>query len=243
MKGYSLYNLFMSRTLSLYRLQQTDSRMDRANTRIAEIQKIIENDEALQLVIAGAEKTKESFKEALHNLNNAESVVQDQRLKIEQSEASLYSGVVKNPKELQDLQNEIAALKRHLAVLEDRLLDAMVACEDAEATHQICSQQLEIERQRTADHNSDLAQELNELTKEKEKLKAEHLAIAGSIAEDMIDLYENLRIQKRGVAVSLVADNTCGICGTTLTPAQAQAVRLSSQIYYCPTCGRILYGN
>ena len=59
----------------------------------------------------------------------------------------------------------------------------------------------------------------------------------------MISLYENLRKQKRGVAVSLVNDNACEICGTTLTPAQAQATRLSLQIQYCPTCGRILYGD
>jgi len=233
----------MSQTLSLYRLQQTDSRMDRANARMAEIQRIIENDKTLQLAIMDTEKAEESFKEAQDNLNMAERFVQDQRMKIEQSEASLYSGVVKNPKELQDLQNEIAALKRHLTILEDRLLDAMITCEDVEKAHQVSSQQLATVRQWISNQNSHLTQELNELTKEKEKLEAEHLAITGSIPEDMISLYENLRKQKRGVAVSLVTDNTCEICGATLTPAQAQATRLSLQIYYCPTCGRILYGN
>jgi uncharacterized protein len=48
------------------------------------------------------------------------------------SEASLYGGKIRNPKELQDLQVEIAALKRRTATLEDEQLEAMLAVEDAE---------------------------------------------------------------------------------------------------------------
>ncbi len=233
----------MSQTLSLYRLQQTDSRVDRVNARITEIQKIIDNDEVLQLAIIAADKTTRDYQDAQRALHIAEAAVQDQRTKIEQNEASLYSGAIKNPKELQDLQNEVASLKRHLITLEDRLLDAMISCEEAEALQRDSNQKFDQERQRVAGQNSELTQEMNELAKEKDKLATERLAIAGSVPEHLLRIYEDLRKQKRGIAVSSVADNACEICGTTLTPAQAQASRLGAQMIHCPNCGRILYGN
>jgi hypothetical protein len=217
--------------------------MDRAIARMAEIQRILEHDETLKAAAVQAEKAAGSHGEAQRISLNAENAVQDQRLKIEQNEASLYSGVVKNPKELQDLQNEVASLKRHLVTLEDRLLEAMVACEDTQAAYQDSQQRLEAERLRVTYQNVELTQELDELVKAKDKLTAERLAIAGSISEDLLTLYESLRRQKRGIAVSLITDNACEICGATLTPAQAQASRSSTQITNCPTCGRVLYGN
>ena len=52
--------------------------------------------------------------------------------RVGQAEASLYGGHVQNPKELQDLQKDVASLKRHLETLEERELEAMEAAENAE---------------------------------------------------------------------------------------------------------------
>lgn len=48
-----------------------------------------------------------------HDLKTAEAEAEAQKIKIEQTEASLYGGSVHNPKELQDLQREVASLKKH----------------------------------------------------------------------------------------------------------------------------------
>jgi predicted nucleic acid-binding Zn-ribbon protein len=68
-----------------------------------------------------AAESDSSLNLAQNTLKHAEAEVGRQKVKIEQSESNLYSGNVKNPKELQDLQNEIAALKRYLITLEDRV--------------------------------------------------------------------------------------------------------------------------
>ena len=135
-KPQSLYNRDMSQTLSLYRLQQTDSQMDRVQARLLAIQKILEDDETLR---QAGEQVKAADKQRLvteQSLHQAEAAVQAQRVKIEQTESSLYGGSVHNPKELQDLQNDVAALKRHHVTLEDRLLEAMLASEAAETALQ-----------------------------------------------------------------------------------------------------------
>ncbi|HLO29263.1 MAG TPA: C4-type zinc ribbon domain-containing protein, partial [Anaerolineales bacterium] len=68
-------------------------------------------------------------------------------------------------------------------------------------------------------------------------------AVVTDIARQTLDIYEQLRKQKRGIAITTISDSSCGACGTTLTPSQKQSARSTSQLFHCPTCGRILYAN
>ncbi len=86
-----------------------------------------------------------------------------QKVKIEQTEATLYGGKVRNPKELQDLQNEAAALKRYLAVLEDRQLEQMIALEDVEKGSNLAVELLNEVQQQKEQANSELVREQTSL--------------------------------------------------------------------------------
>ncbi len=233
----------MGQTLSLYRLQQTDSQIDRAQARLQAIHKLLENDEALRQVNNHAREAEEHFTTCERLLHQAEDAVRDQRIKIEQTEASLYSGTVHNPKELQDLQNDVAALKRHLNTLEDRQLEAMVALEETEAAHRAAQETRKATELKWGEHNKSLNQERSELQKGYENLSTERAAIAAAIPASFLDTYEQLRQQHRGVAVSRITENACDACGSGLTLAQVQTVRASADLARCPTCGRILLGN
>src|SRR5512139_3906708 len=122
----------MSAALGLYRLQQVDSQMDHVHARLKAIQQILENDEELRRSTARCMEAENRFKEAGRLLRQTEQDVEKQRIKLQQTEASLYGGLVHNPKELQDLQKDVVSLKKHLETLEDRELEAMQASEDAE---------------------------------------------------------------------------------------------------------------
>ncbi|MCC7511584.1 MAG: hypothetical protein IT296_02925, partial [Anaerolineae bacterium] len=107
----------MSAALGLYRLQQIDTQMDRARARLEAIRAALDNDAELRAAserLAAAEETRRETERAQRQ---AEAEAQSQRIKIEQTESSLYSGAVRNPKELQDLQHEAASLKKYLATL------------------------------------------------------------------------------------------------------------------------------
>ena len=233
----------MSAALGLYRLQLVDSRTDAIRTRSDEIRKNLENDEALRQAKGLVAETEAVHESALKNLKGAEGEVKKQRLKIEQTEASLYSGTVKNPKELQDLQNEAISLKRYLETLEERQLEAMLEEEDAEAANQAALDELEKVQARLAQQNMALSTELADLNKELERLDAERQAALNPLDASLLAAYENLRQQRSGVAVAEVSEGTCAACGTTLTPSQNQNARSAGQIYNCPTCGRILFAN
>ena len=134
----------MSAAFGLYRLQLIDSQMDQARTRLDAIRKVLENDLELRTATEHFLAAETAQKEAKGSQQQAELEVNTQRIKIEQTESSLYGGSVRNPKELQDLQNDVASLKKHLATLEDRLLEKMLAMETA--TAQMVEARAELER-------------------------------------------------------------------------------------------------
>lgn len=233
----------MSAALGLYRLQVVDSRMDEIRARLDEIHRTLENDKELRQAKEHLAATEAVHNSALHALKQAEAEVDKQKIKIEQSEASLYSGNVKNPKELQDLQNEAASFKRYLETLEDRLLEAMIEEETEEQVKRAASHELEVIRARLADQNKTLTSEQTDLNRELERMESERQAALTPLDANLLTTYEDLRQERRGLAVAKISEGACIACGTTLTPSQNQSARSTSQIYNCPACGRILFAN
>lgn len=233
----------MSAALGLYRLQQVDSQIDQIQTRLRTIQQTLENDATLRAATDGFAAAQSKHKDAERALTLTEADVDKQRLKIEQTEASLYGGKVHNPKELQDLQKDVASLKRHLQTLEERQLEAMITVETAESDLQTTQADLERVQAHLKEQNQDLTQESETLRKKLERLNSERQAVVTDIASQTLSIYDQLRKQKRGLAITTIADNSCEACGTTLTPSQQQTARSTSQLFHCPTCGRILYAN
>lgn len=233
----------MSFPLKLFRLQQIDTQLDQANNRLREIEKAINENPILDqaaLVLLEAEKGLGIQKKAL---TGAEDTVRAQHTKIEQTDSTLYSGKVTNPKELQDMQNEIAALKRYLLVLEDRQLEAMISYDEAHEKQQAALSQYEQLSEKVKQENQELIQEQAGIRKDIERISYEKQSLVNSISADLISLYEDLRRKKRGVAVAKVTEKTCSACGSSLTPALIQSTHSPNQITYCPSCGRVLYGG
>lgn len=232
----------MSASLGLFRLQQVDSQIDRARTRLDVIQKIIENDKELKSVQAFFDNANAKNQHALHDMKNAEIEVENLKIKIEQAEASLYGGAVKNPKELQDLQRDVASLKKHLVTLEERQLEAMMQAESAAAELEKAKTELALVQSRLGDEHKKLFEEKRQLVQQMESFAQEREAAVAPIESSLLAVYEDLRKQKRGVAITEVDDDACVSCGTILNAALQQNAR-SQKLAYCPSCGRILFAN
>ena len=233
----------MNAALGLYRLQQVDSQIDQIQARQKWIRETLQNDVELRTATQAFAAADGKYKDAARALKQSEAEFEKQRIKIEQTEASLYGGHVHNPKELQDLQKDVASLKRHLETLEERELEAMLAAETAEKELQTAKADLERVQSNLSDQHRDLAKEGESLNKDLERLGSERQAIVTDIAQQHLGIYEQLRQQKRGVAITTVSENSCQACGNTLTPSQHQSARSTNQLFHCPTCRRILYAN
>ncbi len=233
----------MSAALGLYRLQQVDSQIDQIQARLKVIRAALENDLEIQSATQQFTAADNTYKDAQRTLKQSEAEVEKQRIKIEQTEASLYSGRVHNPKELQDLQKDVASLKRYLETLEERELEAMMVVESSESQSQNAKTQLEQVKASKSDQLQSLNLESETLHKNLERLNTERQAVIRDIAQQAISTYDQLRQRRRGIAVVTLTDAACAACGTTLTPSQQQTARTTSQLFHCPSCGRILFAN
>jgi uncharacterized protein len=233
----------MSLPFKLYRLQQIDTQHDRVFARIQEIENTREKDENLTAAIDNHAKTSANLQRLHKELKKAEENVREQRIKIETSEAALYGGKIRNPKELQDLQQEIVSLKKYLSVLEDRELELMQEYEDVDKANSEASSILSQETSRHERTLTNLHAEEANLKNELTHISDERQAAQAGFTPDEIHLYETLRKQRRGVAVARVVNKACSACGSTLSAALLQAAYSPGQISRCETCGRILYGG
>ena len=233
----------MSHVFKLYRLQQIDSQLDHAKERIAQINHLLVDTQALQQAEGLVNASTKQLEDAHRALTKAENEVKSQRLKIEETEATLYGGKVRNPKELQDLEKDVEALKRYLTVLEDRLLETMVNQEDAEAGLRRHTDEFQAIRSYTETQHSLLRAEISTLTKEIGRLEKERDPTVSTIDPADMKLYDQLRSQRKGVAVARVSDNACSACGSVLTPGMVQGAHSPTQIVRCTFCGRILYAG
>jgi predicted nucleic acid-binding Zn-ribbon protein len=238
-----LYNPIMSQAQTLYRLQQIDSQLDQIHTRTSEIERILVGNSELEVAKANLSAVQDHLNAELLSLHTAEQTVQDQCLKIEQTEAALYGGKIRLPKELQDLQNEVAALKKYLVVLEDRQLAHMEAVETAQDRIHEAEDKFDQVQASWTEKTAHLHSELSQFQTLLARLEAERNAALNPISPELLTTYETLRMQRNGVAVVKVLGKSCAACGTTLTPAVVQSVQSSANIIRCPSCNRILYSG
>jgi len=233
----------MNQTLSLYRLQQIDLQIDRLQARLQSIQEILDNDAELRQLNEQVSALQAQSDLAEQALMQAEGNVHDQLIKIEQTQSSLYGEKSHSPKELQDLQNDLASLKRHLVVLEDLQIEAMIASETTETDLKSVQENLLVGQGGRAEKNKSLLVEQSALKIDLDRFFVERNAVEGTIPPTELTLYDQLRQQRRGIAVAVIGDKSCGACGSTLSLAQIQSARSSGQMTLCPSCGRILYGS
>lgn len=233
----------MSRASGLYRLQKLDLERDSLNGRLDEIRSYLEDSGELEQLRAVAASREETAVTARAQAKRAHREVEDQRIKIEKTEQALYSGQVKDPRELEDFQMEAHSLKGYLETLEDRYLEAMLAQDEAEAAHVKSDNALSAMEEQRAVSNSELIQEQASIDRRLADLAPEREVALASVSAEDLEAYELLRSRNRGIAVAGLDGDGCGACGLTLSASSQQLARSGGELVRCSQCGRILYGG
>jgi len=231
----------MSAALGLHRLQLVDSQIDRVRGELAAIQKALEDESAGRAARERMKRQQVEHKSASTKFEVAEAAAAQQQAKLAEVEAELYGGKVRSPKELEELQAEAAALKRHLASLEERELEALEEAEQRAEELRAAEGDLAGVQEKFSATSAQLTARRARLAAELERLETERNAALAPIPAELVREYESLRRTKRGLAVAEVRDQSCAACGTTLTAAFQQLARSPNHVQHCPTCGRVVY--
>lgn len=225
----------------LFQLQKVDLRLDQIDARLNKVKDLIDHNQALQEADVLVKKAESDVALKNTEITQLENAARSKTIKIEQSEASLYKGGNQNPKELADLQNEIASLKRILSTIEEDQFNKLTELEGLSSALSKNNETYSVIFEDWQKANQTLMVELESLNKEKEKIKAERLVVISQVPAEHLSLYEKLRISKNRFAVTSVEEESCTICGSEISAANIQKAKSSTSLTTCPSCGRILY--
>ncbi|MEU3874295.1 MULTISPECIES: C4-type zinc ribbon domain-containing protein [Streptomyces] len=172
----------------------------------------------------------------------AEQDVDQVRQRAARDQQRLDSGAGLSPKDLENLQHEVASLAKRQGDLEDVVLEVMERREAAqervrELTGRVESVQAKV-NDAAARRDAATAQidaEIATVTKERE-------VVADSIPADLIKLYDKLRAQSGGVGAARLYQRRCEGCRLELNITELNEVRSAAPdaVVRCENCRRIL---
>lgn len=231
----------MGRTLQLYQLQSLDSEIDKTDQQLAEIAAKLGESNALKKARNAVEVAQKELRTAQTAMQDLDLEVKGLSTKIENQEKKLYSGTVVSAKEAANLQDEVASLKRWHSQREESLLEAMLNVEEAEKTLKQTQTVLAKLEAVWKSEQKELIQNQSMLKTKRSELAERRPTLAGSINNDDLTRYENLRPKKAGRAVAAIKNKVCQGCGMTPSNSKLQRARAGTELTYCSTCGRILH--
>ena len=126
-------------------------------------------------------------------LRKAEGDVDQVRARAERDQKRLDAGQVSSPKELESLQHEIATLGNRQGDLEEIVLEIMERLESSQSRSSELAAQQESALARVAALTASRDRTIGEIDAETETLQAQRATQAGSLAEDLVALYEKIR--------------------------------------------------
>jgi predicted nucleic acid-binding Zn-ribbon protein len=233
----------MDAARALLDVQEHDTAIDRLNARIAALE-------------AGGDA-----RAALDEANEAERQLGELRLRLDElsrdqsrfeheidsmsqkaaaEERRLYDGSVANARELESIRHEVDNLKKRRGDREDELLGLMEIREEVEARERAASERSESLRARVEEVERGAADELARLTAERAERSEARTTLVARIDPELLELYEDLRPQKKGVAAVALVDGVCQGCHEQLSSVYLDRLKRAEGPKRCEHCRRIL---
>lgn len=186
--------------------------------------------------IEAAKQLDAQGKEAASAVDTAEAKVRDIQAKIDRDTERLNQGGA--AKDLMGIQHEIDTLTKQRGDAEDTQYQAM---EHAEAVAADREQKLPLLRAADAQAKEAVTQRDQELAALKERhpeLTAQRPGLVSAVGDEaLVKRYDSLRNARGGgrIAVARFDRDTCGACGTHMSPGDAQTIA-NTPAASIPTC-------
>lgn len=229
--------------LRLLELQRVDSTIDRLEGRLRNLPEQAALD-ALEARLAAQDaeiaERQAALEDALTRQKRLDHEVDTLGQKISAESNRLYSGVVKNAKELSDLSREVEALKRRKEFLEDNDLVVMeeregIEKELAALTADRSALVAEIDKARALRDSA--SGEVGVLLAAGQAERATQLP---GVDPELKELYDRIRSTHSGVGIAGMVEGVCQGCHVRLPFQEAEAVRTATGIVRCDECQRLL---
>ncbi len=229
----------MTVAAQLYQLQEVDLAIESNEHALSQIASRLGESKAVTRAKAELALENQRLEELRHQQRAAEWEIDDLVAKLAIAEDRLYSGEIKNPKELTSLQHEVGTLKAKRSQLEDKVLALMEQVELAVASVANKGSQLEALEVEWRGQQQQLSKQMEELKTVLAELNHKRQQLVAKIAPQAVEVYSELKKQK-GTAVAKVEQGICRGCRISLPITDLQRAR-SGSLVRCSSCGRILF--
>jgi predicted nucleic acid-binding Zn-ribbon protein len=230
----------MSQAQQLYRLQQIDSEIRQKKARLGEVLRLQQESQALRAARLRAQTATANHQSAQAKLNDLNLELGTVNNKARRTDDQLYSGNVKNPKELADLQAELLALDRRRAALEDEVLEAMILLEDGQAEEEAAAGELRALEDAWGIKLAELKAEGEQLALRLHDLSGERSRQMAMVDGALLAEYDEVARRKGGVAVAALSNSRCQGCHVSLSATVLKRAE-RGELLRCPNCDRILF--
>ena len=233
----------MRSVVLLAHLNEIDLAMDAHKARLAEIAEALREPAALVEARRGLARAESDLAHCRAVQTELEAVQNDAAGKLARAETRLYGGGVRNPKELEDLQRDVAQLRRQLDQAEDHLLEALICSETATQAQAEQAALLERLTAETGRKQAVLRAEQAQIRARMPAELARHAAARQAVPAALLATYDSLRPRRGGRAVARLDGEECSACLVAASPFTLEAARFGDDLVYCSNCGRLLWGE
>ena len=230
----------MTAVRELLELQTVDVELGKRSARLAEIAPLLGDDAALRALAKQAEETQVRLDDALGRQKALDDVIADYTARIDAAEAKLYGGAIRLPRELQDLQADVAMLKRHRGEHEDTLIGVLDEVEEEGRTRALLAERLESSTAEWRADQQSMTEEQGRLRSESADLESRRSGVVSRIPAPEVALYERARAKHPGHPVARLHSGVCDACRVGVPNRMVMEVRAGTQPSACPNCNRVL---
>ncbi len=223
----------------LFALQKLDTSLFELRAKLQETQLALQEPTELVSLRTEAETLNESLATTTAQVKDKELNIGTLQEKLSRSTERLYSGQVKNPKELEDLEAEVKSIGKRVEGLE---LELMEAVEKQETLKSDSSTSNELLAEMEADwktQSQDLRISQGEIATEMKAILEKRKPKVEKIAPNVLNNYMKLLKSKSGLGIVKLKGSNCEGCKIGMDGGTVRQVN-SGQLLSCPSCGRYL---
>jgi predicted nucleic acid-binding Zn-ribbon protein len=231
----------MSRIADLWQLQEIDSALDARRASLEDAEARVGESEEVVAARVMLDERGAASRAAQAQQKDVDLQAEEIKAKIGPAEQKLYSGSIKNPKELSDLQADIEQLKRQLNAVEDRELEAMSSADNADAESRTAQAELEALEAAWREEQQELTERIARLKTEIAAYEEQRVSRLEYIDAEALSTYEHVRRAHQGRGVARLDRNLCLGCRISLPVSTVNKARAGNALIQCPNCERILY--
>ncbi len=222
-------------------LQEIDLTLDRAQADLSQCSARLGDDSELTPFREDAASARQHLLGLQRRGRELDAELEDLYDRLKTEEKKLYGGTVKNPKELEGLAKEVARRRERISHLEDEALMNLDSVEEASVRLRAAETALAEKERDWKAAQQQLRTECDSLARQVEMLTDRRGQAAARVDPATLRIYEGLRRSRGGVAVVPVEQRACQGCRISLSSAEVQRARSSTELVACQSCGRILY--